>query len=82
MNDSVQRFISELIRAANEVDKLTPLERTRLLQRAATTVRDQGGRDDLAHRLSKYGELSDNTADQEISIWLLEAVEIIKAGRR
>lgn len=82
MRGVFQRFISELIRAANEVDKLTLLERTRLLQRAATTVRDQGGRDDLAHRLSKYGELSDNVTTDEMSAWLLEAVEILKEGRR
>lgn len=40
MTESTQLFISELIRAANEVDKLTKLEQANLLRRAAATVRE------------------------------------------
>lgn len=78
MSDPAQRYVSELIRATNEVDKLTLLERTRLFQRASTTVLDHGGDLQLAHRLSEYGRLSDDATDEEISAWLLEAAEIIK----
>lgn len=44
---SVPAFISELIRAANEVEKLTPNEISRLLDRSVDTIRDmreQAGR--------------------------------------
>jgi hypothetical protein len=40
MTDSGALFISELIRAANETDRLTKPERARLLQRAAATLRE------------------------------------------
>lgn len=41
-------FIAELIRAANEIDALTPFERVRLIERAAATIQAQ--RDLLAMR--------------------------------
>ncbi|WP_281978559.1 hypothetical protein [Pseudorhizobium flavum] len=41
-------FIAELIRAANEIDALTPSERVRLIERAAATIQAQ--RDLLAMR--------------------------------
>ncbi|MGN7883765.1 hydroxymethylpyrimidine/phosphomethylpyrimidine kinase [Sinorhizobium sp. Sb3] len=44
---SVPAFISELIRAANEVEKLIPNEIGRLLERSVDTIRDmreQAGR--------------------------------------
>lgn len=82
MSDPVRQFVSQLIRAANEVPRLTPLERTRLFQRASVTVKDQHGDPYLAHRLSEYGRLSDGVTDEEISAWLMEAVEIIKAGQK
>jgi hypothetical protein len=37
---STTAFISELIRAANEIDRLTKQECSRLLDRAATTLAD------------------------------------------
>lgn len=37
---SIPAFISELIRAANEVEKLTPNEMSRLLDRSVDTIRD------------------------------------------
>ena len=78
MSGPAQRFVSELIRAANEVPALTLLERARLFQRASTAVLDQGGDPHLVHRLSEYGRLSDDATDEELSAWLLEAAEIIK----
>jgi hypothetical protein len=40
MMSQTTAFIAELIRAANEVEKLTPGEVSRLLDRAADTIRD------------------------------------------
>jgi len=82
MTDSVRRFVSVLIRAANEVDRLTLLDRTRLFQRAATLVRDRDGPPAVAYRLSEFGRLSDNLTNEEISVYLLEAAEAIKATIR
>ena len=39
MPELVAAFISELIRAANEVERLSKPERVRLLERAAATIR-------------------------------------------
>ncbi len=75
-------FVSELIRAANEVDRLTPLERTRLLQRASVTIRDLNGPADAAHHFSEFARLSDGLTDAEVSAVLLEAVTAITAARR
>ncbi|MFN7090184.1 MAG: hypothetical protein ACK4P4_06510 [Allorhizobium sp.] len=33
-------FVAELIRAANEVERLSPIEKVRLLDKAVTTIRD------------------------------------------
>ena len=48
---STTDFITELYRAANEVRKLTPFERRRLLERAVATIRagqeQVGGQPDL-----------------------------------
>lgn len=40
MPDAGTAFISELIRAANETDRLTKPEGAKLLERAAATLRD------------------------------------------
>jgi hypothetical protein len=40
---STTDFVAELIRAANQIDKLTALEKNRLLDRAATVVRLKRG---------------------------------------
>jgi hypothetical protein len=37
---AVNNFVSELVRAANEVEKLTSSERQRLLERAVITIKD------------------------------------------
>lgn len=36
----VTQFVAELIRAANEADRLTPFEIKRLLNRSVATIRD------------------------------------------
>ena len=78
----VAPFVSELIRAANQVEKLTLLERARLFQRAAVTLRDMGARADISHRFSEWGRLSDGLSDSEVSAELLDAVSEINAARR
>lgn len=94
MLDPVAPFISELIRAANETDRLTKAERARLLQRCAGTLRDyrhqinysetpanDGGPDDVAHEWSEMARLIDLFSAEEVSKALLDAVASIKAAR-
>ncbi len=94
MPDPVAPFISELIRAANETDRLTKAESARLLQRCAATLRDyrhqidysetpanDGGPNDVAHELSEMARLIDLFSAEEVSKTLLEAVATIKAAR-
>lgn len=87
---SIHAFVSELIRAANEVEKLTPHEMSRLLDRAVDTIRDmreQTGRVgirrakdvliDLQVASSRARDLSPEDARDS----LLDAAEIIRALR-
>lgn len=91
MTDSTQRFISELIRAANEVEKLWQIEKTNLLFRSAATITDMreqigmsgtpandGRKGDIVHRLREAGKNAGGMTDDQVSAALLEAVEIIK----
>lgn len=52
---STAAFISELIRAANEIDRLTKLERARLLEHAAVTL----------HYLRDIAQFPHQPADQD-----------------
>ncbi|ANL10293.1 hypothetical protein AMJ96_CH02645 [Rhizobium sp. N113] len=54
-------FVAELVRAANEIDKITPLEVTRLLHRAIVTIRD------LRESMGITG--SGTTADEIIGLY-------------
>ena len=87
---SIPAFISELIRAANEVEKLTPREMSRLLDRSVDTIRDmreqidqvgsRRARDvliDLQVASSRARDLSPEDARDT----LLDAAEIIRALR-
>ncbi|MBD9388470.1 hypothetical protein IB237_14900 [Agrobacterium sp. AGB01] len=40
MSNSVSAFISELIRDANQIEKLGDFEKSRMLERAVTTIKD------------------------------------------
>ncbi|TIQ29958.1 MAG: hypothetical protein E5X48_29415 [Mesorhizobium sp.] len=85
-------FISELIRAANETDQLTKLQRARLLQRAAVTLRrdyqckvDYSGTPAnikwLGHVIYSWPEmprLIDMFSDEEVSNELLYAAWLFK----
>lgn len=60
-------FISELVRAANEIDKLTLFERTRLFQRTLVTLDDLGASPVDVMMFSEYGRISDILSDEEAS---------------
>ncbi|MEP9387724.1 hypothetical protein [Mesorhizobium sp. KR9-304] len=89
MPELVRAFISELIRAANEIERLTKAERARLLERAATTIRDfreqldaePPAEADLVEDLRSMVETIDLHGAKEVAAMILEAVAAIKAGR-
>ncbi len=85
--NSATDFISELIRAANEIRKLTALERGRLLQRSIVMIRD--GRDQVGIPPSKTAADAlidlqtvaasiDRLSDNEVKAALLDAAEMIR----
>lgn len=91
---TVPDFISELIRAANETQRLSQHERGRLMARAAATIRDyreqiaysdapanDTGRGDIAFDLADMGRNSELFTAGEVSAKLLEAVETIRTLR-
>lgn len=95
MTGSTQRFISELIHAANEAGRLTKLEQANLLQRAAATIdnlrdeinysetpaNDRGTPDDIVFCLNEMAGNVERSPPDHVADALLEAVEVIKAGR-
>lgn len=85
-------FISELIRAANEVERLTPRERSSLLQRAARTIRDMreevalsgapandGGPGEMVHELIELSERVHEIGSDNVALALLDAAADMKA---
>ncbi|NKL23672.1 hypothetical protein GFM07_32285 [Rhizobium leguminosarum bv. viciae] len=79
-------FISELVRAANEADKLTSVEVTGLLDRAITTVRELReqagivplvGRDALIY-VQTVSAGSDRVSREQWHHGLLHAAEMIR----
>lgn len=86
-------FVTELIRAANEADRLTKPERAMLLLRAANTIRDY--RDEIAlngapansqpgdieHELREVARLIPMFTADEVSQQLLGAADVIKTLR-
>lgn len=93
MTDSAIPFVSELIRAANEVEKLTKPERAALLRRAAATIRDNReqiaysetpandtGPGEVAHDLSEMARLIELFSSAEVSAAMLRGAETIRTG--
>jgi hypothetical protein len=91
-SDSDPAFISELARAANEIAKLTPTETTRLMQRAAASIRDyrdeiafsgtpanDTGQGDIVFELNAMASAVDLFSPDKVSAMLLEAGAVIKA---
>lgn len=72
MTASVQRFISELIRAANEIDKLTMIERATLLRRAAATIRD------LRDEINYFDTPANDTGPGDVVFDLNETARMIE----
>ena len=92
MTEVVSFFISELIRAANEISKMTPAETARLLQRAAASIQEyreqitssyspanDAGEGDIVFELTVMATSIDLFAPEKVSEMLLEAAEEIKA---
>ncbi|WP_275790588.1 hypothetical protein [Pararhizobium gei] len=83
-------FVAELYRAANEVRKLTPFERRRLIERAVATVRDlreQSGKTDgpsdkgLLSEIALLAKEVAGVPDQVVSHGLLVAADMIRTLR-
>ncbi|WP_085043874.1 hypothetical protein [Ensifer aridi] len=80
-------FIAELIRAANEADKLTPFEVKRLLNRSVATIRDMREQTGIRgnHRakdvvidLQVAAARAESLSSAEIRDALLDAADIIR----
>lgn len=87
---SIHAFICELIRAANEVEKLTPREMSRLLDRSVDTIRDLRGQTEIAGSRRARDVLIDlqiassrarDLSPEDARDTLLDAAEIIRALR-
>jgi len=95
---STTAFISELIRAANEIDLVIKPERAKLMQRAAVTISDlreqtsilgpvpanDNSNDpmDAVVELREMARLIDLFTPAEVADRLLNAAEIIEIGQR
>ncbi|MBZ7927105.1 hypothetical protein LAC81_34680 (plasmid) [Ensifer adhaerens] len=87
---SIHAFICELIRAANEVEKLTPHEMSRLLDRSVDTIRDLREHTDRVGNRRAKDVLIDlqvasararDLSPEDARDTLLDAAEIIRALR-
>jgi hypothetical protein len=85
---SVPGFVAELVRAANEVDRLTAVEIESLLLRAMTTVRDlreqagipgSGTEDDAIVRLDIVAKGVVTFSQANISATLREAADMVRS---
>nr|WP_246810680.1 hypothetical protein [Ensifer sp. ENS09] len=83
-------FVSELIRAANEVEKLTPSEVSRLLDRSVATIRDmreQAGvagnrrKNDVVINLGIASARVRDLSIEDIKDTLIDAADAIRALR-
>jgi hypothetical protein len=81
------QFIAELIRAANEADKLNPFEIKRLLNRSVATIRDMREQTgilgtsrarDVVIDLQVAAARADTLPEDEIRDNLLDAADIIR----
>ena len=84
---SVPSFVSEIVRAANEVDRLNAHESKHLLLRAVTTIRDlreiigipvYGTELDAVIQLNELASVTGQAAMQEIRDGLLEAADMVR----
>jgi hypothetical protein len=88
MSELVAAFVSELIRSANETERLSNYERSRLLRRAARTIneyrqlaggkRSEGG---IADNLNAMADAINLHSPKEVAAAMLNAVAAMNAGR-
>jgi hypothetical protein len=84
--NSTTGFITELIRAANEVSKLTPVERTSLMARGSRIVREMrlrtgirpGAGPDPLNTVEVAALKSANGSNEEATKVLLELADMIR----
>jgi len=85
--NSITKFVSELVRAANEPEKLTPSEFARLLDRAVVTTVDlreragipsSGTSRDALVELSAIAYAADEQSNHQRSGALLKAADMIR----
>lgn len=76
---STTEFVTELWRAANEVEKLTMFERRRLLERAAYTIRDMRAAINFSGRPKKSGDVVERFEAMARDVALVPAEEIAQA---
>ena len=87
---SAADLVSELIRAANRVPKLAPLERARIFERAAASIEDlyeqlviwgtpiERRPGDMVRELRETSTIVDLFSDQEVAANLLEEATIMR----
>jgi len=84
---SITSFVSELIRAANEVERLDDFTISRLLQRSITTIQDlrelvgipvEGTEQDALRALRREADFTEKLAASERAAALLSAAEMIR----
>jgi hypothetical protein len=85
-------FIAELIRAANETSKLSPIETARLLRRAAASIRDSRERiearspthdpgHDIVFELTVMASSIDLFPREKVAAMFLEAAQDLRASK-
>jgi hypothetical protein len=92
---SVHSFLAELIRAANEIERLELQEKSRLLQHSASTIRElreaiaiteaplnDAGAGDIVHDLLELSERVHELVADEVALALLDAAADIRTLQR
>jgi len=83
----VPSFVSELVRSANETDRLTPPEAAGLLRRSITVIRDlretvgipaEGTEHDAVIRLNRLATGVDAASPEDVRAGLLEAADMVR----
>lgn len=84
MSDAIPTFIAELIRAANEIDRVSIQERGAMLRRAAITIRQYEGEFGDLGDAASVADLVDSSMlprvirDDDVRTSMLHAAEMIR----
>jgi hypothetical protein len=85
--NSIPSFVSELVRSANETDRLTDLELAGLLRRSVTVIRDlrevvgipaDGTENDAVIRLHLLAARLKDATREDVQKGLLEAADMVR----